>query len=294
MPWQQLRMPVGSMDNEQLEQVLLDAGALSITYTDAADQPILEPAPGEVPMWREAIVQALFKEQTNVEQISLHLISGMQLSKLPDFDVELLADRDWEREWLVDFKPMQFGERLWVCPHEFEHTAAGAITLRLDPGLAFGTGTHPTTALCLTKLSNADLSGKSVLDFGSGSGILGIAALLLGAKEVLALDIDPQALTASENNARENHVADRLTVGMPSALESKSFDVVIANILAKPLIELASTLSAALQPGGQLMLSGILEQQATDVMQAYAQWIDFAQPCRQDGWVLLTGERRTS
>ncbi len=295
MAWQQLTMSLGELDQPRTEQALLDAGAVAITYTDAADQPILEPAPGEAPLWRDAIVTALFAEDLSIERVALTLISQLELQHLPDFSIELIADREWEREWLEGFKPMQFGQRLWVCPHHAKVDATDAIVIRLDPGLAFGTGTHATTALCLQRLDGMALSGARVLDFGCGSGILAIAALLLGAESALGIDIDPQALTATNNNAADNGVSSRLSTAgsdATSSLGSATFDVVLANILAQPLIALAPVLCESLVPGGRLLLSGILEAQADAVQSAYAGQIEFAQVTRQDGWTLLDGVRR--
>jgi ribosomal protein L11 methyltransferase len=295
MPWQQLTMPLGDLNAEALEAALLDAGAVSVTYTDAADQPILEPGPGEAPLWTEAIVTALFDEAASIEAIGLRLVSGLALDRLPAFEVELLADRDWEREWLRDFQPMRFGKRLWVCPADAAPPADDAVVLRLDPGLAFGTGTHATTALCLERLDALALSGRRVLDFGCGSGILAIAALRLGAAEAVGIDIDPQALTATMRNAVRNGVDERLRVAGNEAMTphlARPFDIVIANILAKPLIELAPALTDALAPGGRLLLSGILAEQAGAVAGAYRAGCEMAPPTERDGWVLLEGRRR--
>lgn len=295
MGWQQLRMPLAGLDQEICEQAMLDAGAAAITYTDAADQPILEPAPGEAPMWRDAIITALFDDQIGFDRIALTLINALDVQALPELDISLLPEREWERAWLLDFKPMQFGERLWVCPHEQSVNADNPVVVRLDPGLAFGTGTHATTALCLTRLDSLKLENSKVLDYGCGSGILGIAALLLGADSVHAIDIDPQALTATRQNAKDNGVQDQLKTGLPDALTNASeqrFDVVLANILAQPLIDLASMLSSTLRAGGTLLLSGILAPQADAVTSAYEPWIEFKQTTRHDGWVLLDGTKR--
>lgn len=294
MGWQQLKMPLATLDQARCEQAMLDAGAAAITYTDAADQPILEPAPGEAPLWRDAILTALFDDKISFEHIALTLMTALDCEKLPKLDIELLPEREWERAWLDDFQPMRFGERLWVCPHEMSVDAADAVIVRLDPGLAFGTGTHATTALCLSRLDGLTLAGSRVLDFGCGSGILAIAALKLGAEAVDAVDIDPQAVTATTNNAVENAVATRLTTMLPDAFShpAASYDLVLANILAQPLIDNAELLCPVLRHGGRLLLSGILEAQADAVRAAYADWIEFAPIARQDGWVLLDGIRR--
>ena len=170
MPWQQLTMPLGGLDADSTEQALLDAGAVAVTFTDAADQPILEPLPGEAPLWREAIITALFAEDANIERIGLTLISSLGLQQLPALDIALLPDREWEREWLTDFEPMRFGERLWVCPRHLNVAQANSIVIKMDPGLAFGTGTHATTALCLARLESMPLTDLRIVDFGCGSG----------------------------------------------------------------------------------------------------------------------------
>ncbi|MEO0576680.1 MAG: 50S ribosomal protein L11 methyltransferase [Pseudomonadota bacterium] len=293
MPWQQLTLTLGALDADAAEASLLSSGAVAITYTDAADQPILEPAPGEVPMWSDAILTALFPESLSFENIALQLLQDLQLDALPDINVALLADREWEREWLSAFKPMQFGRKLWVYPKHIEVDHDDAVIVRLDPGLAFGTGTHATTALCLAQLEIAITKGARVLDFGCGSGILGIAALLLGAAHVTAVDIDPQAMTATKENARANDVSANLTTGDPTTLQQGSpvFDVVVANILAQPLIDLAPQLIGFLMPAGTLLLSGILERQANDVIAAYAAHVEFEPISRHDGWVMLNGRR---
>ncbi|MEL7311991.1 MAG: 50S ribosomal protein L11 methyltransferase [Pseudomonadota bacterium] len=294
MGWQQVTMPVGRFDAEALERALLDAGAAAISYTDAADEPILEPLPGEAPLWHDARLSALFADDLPYERISLALVA--ELGALPEgIDVELLPEREWEREWLAHFRPTDFGHGLWVAPHEVDVPAqSDATVLRLDPGLAFGTGTHATTALCLQRLAELNLENLRVLDYGCGSGILAVAALLRGAELAIGQDIDPQALTASKTNAQANGVLDRLQVSLPPQddLVTEPVPLVIANILAGPLIALAPRISQALQLGGRLLLSGILDAQADSVRAAYEPWIEFEAPARQDGWVLLEGTRR--
>ncbi|MEN7342215.1 MAG: 50S ribosomal protein L11 methyltransferase [Pseudomonadota bacterium] len=294
MGWQQLKMPLATLDQARCEQAMLDAGAAAITYTDAADQPILEPAPGEAPLWREAILTALFDDKLSFEHIALTLMTALDCETLPDFDIELLPEREWERAWLDNFHPMLFGRRLWVCPHQMTVDADDAVVVRLDPGLAFGTGTHATTSLCLQRLDALALDAPRVLDFGCGSGILAIAALKLGAREVDAVDIDPQAITATRTNASDNGVDAKLNAMLPNAFAASPdhYDLVLANILAQPLIDNAALLCPVLRHGGRLLLSGILGEQAKAVRDAYAPWIEFAPIARQDGWVLLDGIRR--
>lgn len=293
MAWQQVTFALTDLDPEAVEAALLDAGAAAVTYTDDADQPILEPAPGEAPLWRDARVSALFAEDASIERIGLTLAAALEGAALPALDVALLPDREWEREWLRDYRPMRFGDGLVVAPHEADVDARGATVVRLDPGLAFGTGTHATTALCLAALADRPPVGDRVLDFGCGSGILAIAALKLGADAALATDIDPQALAATRENAAANGVADRLdTVAAPMTPAAASFDLVLANILAQPLVGLAPRLSAAIVPGGRILLSGILADQGESVVKAYDPFIEFEPPVMQDGWLMLDGTRK--
>lgn len=293
MAWQQVTLALADLDAETIEAALLDAGAAAVTYTDAADQPILEPAPGEAPLWREARVSALFAEDASIERIGLVLAAALDGAPLPALDVALLPDREWEREWLRDYRPMRFADSLVVAPHGADIDARGATVVRLDPGLAFGTGTHATTALCLAALASRPPVGARVLDFGCGSGILAIAALRLGAATALATDIDPQALAATRDNALANDVADRLeTTPAPMTPATETFDLVLANILAQPLVALAPALSAALVPGGRLLLSGILADQGEAVAKAYDPFIEFEPAAMQDGWLMLDGTRK--
>jgi ribosomal protein L11 methyltransferase len=218
-------------------------------------------------------------------------MQSLSLETLPGSCVESLAERQWEREWLKDFRPMKFGNRLWVCPGEFSVVDANAVVVALDPGLAFGTGTHPTTALCLQWLDAVSLHGKAVLDYGCGSGILAIASLLLGAESAVAIDIDPQAIVATEQNALRNRVDDRLVTVNVGEEGDRQFDILVANILAAPLIENAAAICSKLRLGGELALSGILHSQADEVLKAYAGRIAF-EPIRQlEDWILLTGRR---
>jgi ribosomal protein L11 methyltransferase len=203
----------------------------------------------------------------------------------------VLEDREWERAWLDNFKPMRFGKRLWVCPHGLEVEAEDAVVVRLDPGLAFGTGTHPTTALCLEWLDGAELAGKTVIDYGCGSGILAVAALKLGARQVIGIDHDPQALLATRDNAAANGVADRLLVQGSDAADPAPADIVLANILANVLIDLSGRIEPLVADGGELVLSGILEDQWPAVAKAYSAGLDFGQAIIKDGWVRLHGRR---
>ena len=296
MQWRQFVMNLDKLDPDAVEAALLDAGACSVTLTDAGDDPVLEPGPGETPLWANTRVTGLFDEQADLDTLPALLCTRLGIAALPEYSVEVLADRAWEREWLRDFGPMRFGRRLWICPTDSPAPGDDAIVVRLDPGLAFGTGTHSTTALCLEWLDGIDLDGRTLLDYGCGSGILAIAALKLGCRSALAMDIDPQAVTATRANAAVNEVGDRLEVtGSPSGIAG-TFDVVVANILAGPLVQFAESITSTLGSHGMLALSGVLCEQAPEVMAAYAPWIEFDEPVfrEQDGqrWSRLTGRRK--
>jgi ribosomal protein L11 methyltransferase len=292
MDWCQFIMNLESLHHTQVEDLLEKHGALAVTLSDAGDDPVLEPAPGETPLWGDTQICGLFKADASFDLLKQDILRSFDLVQLPEHRVEHLKDRAWEREWLKDFAPMKFGRRLWVSPHDVEGAFGDDVVIRLDPGLAFGTGTHPTTALCLEWLDGTPLKHKRVMDFGCGSGILAIGALLLGADSVTAMDIDPQAITSTRRNAESNGVDDRLTTTMSADGGNEKFDVVVANILAGPLIELAPLLSTILANHGLLALSGILESQIGSVRTAYEPWVCFEAPAIVDGWVLLTGKRR--
>ncbi|MDH3586530.1 MAG: 50S ribosomal protein L11 methyltransferase [Gammaproteobacteria bacterium] len=298
MEWQQFVMNLDTLNPASVEEILVRHGAQSVTFSDAGDVPVLEPGPGETPLWNNTRITGLFDPGVDMAAVLADLRSSLALDQLPDHRLETLADRDWEREWLRDFGPMQFGRRLWVCPADSEPDRSNAVIVRLDPGLAFGTGTHATTAMCLEWLDAIDLQGRTVLDYGCGSGVLAIAALKLGCKQAHAMDIDVQAVTATRENAAQNGVQDRLTVSAPEREIDGQFDVVLANILAGPLVELAGSISDRVRSGGQLALSGILSEQAPEVLEAYAPWVDFDEPefRQQDGqtWTRLTGRKRHS
>jgi len=298
--WLELKTEVARHDVDIAEELLLALGALSITNLDAQDQPILEPGPGETPLWDRVVVVALFPGDLDPDALRAAFANAWQAAcetSPPGFRVEGLADQPWERAWLEHFKPMRFGERLWVVPSWTEPPVAGAVNLRLDPGLAFGTGTHQTTALCLRWLDSLAAAGSlqdaRVLDFGCGSGILAIAAALLGARDVTGVDNDPQAILATRENAQRNGVTVQAL--LPREFEAGDvapFDAVVANILAGPLVQLAARIAGSLRPGGELALSGILREQSDEVAAAYAEWIDWQAPCVDGDWVRLAGRRR--
>jgi ribosomal protein L11 methyltransferase len=290
MPLLQLTIELGAADPAPLEEILFAAGASSVTLRDAEDNPILEPGPGETPLWPTITVCALFNELDR-DAILDRIHSGWQ-TPLPPHRFEHIEDRLWEREWLKDFKPMQFGERLWVCPDGQRPNVQNAVLIDLDPGLAFGTGTHPTTALCLEWLDQHPPTNKQVIDYGCGSGILAIAALKLGAASAVGIDNDPQALLATHDNAVRNQVQSQLKVILHTAELPKPVDVVLANILAGPLHELAPRLAQLVVPSGTIVLSGILAEQAAPLSERYATWFDMQAPTIRADWVRLVGVRR--
>ncbi|MBJ9974727.1 50S ribosomal protein L11 methyltransferase [Pseudomonas sp. S75] len=292
MPWLQVRLAISPEQAETYEDALLEVGAVSVTFMDAEDQPIFEPDLNTTPLWSHTHLLALFEADAEPEQVFAHLrlITGQAL---PEHQAEIIEDQDWERSWMDNFQPMRFGQRLWIVPSWHQAPQPEAVNLLLDPGLAFGTGTHPTTALCLEWLDGQALEGVQVLDFGCGSGILAIAALLLGAREAVGTDIDVQALEASRDNAGRNGIAEqRLALYLPEQLPPMQADVLVANILAGPLVSLAAQLSGLVRPGGLLALSGILAEQGEEVANAYAADFDLDPIAERDGWVRISGRRR--
>ncbi len=292
MPWLQVRLAITPEQAETYEDALLEVGAVSVTFMDAEDQPIFEPDLGTTPLWSHTHLLALFEADTDETALLAHLqlLCG---GALPEHHVERIEDQDWERSWMDGFQPMRFGQRLWIVPSWHAAPQPDAVNLLLDPGLAFGTGTHPTTALCLEWLDSQKLDNCSVLDFGCGSGILAIAALLLGAPQAAGTDIDPQALEASRDNASRNGIDPaRFPVYLPADLPQQPADVVVANILAGPLVSLAPQITALVKSGGRLALSGILAEQAEEVRAAYASAFDLDPTAVKDGWVRISGVKR--
>ncbi len=294
MPFYEIEFPLGPLSPDALDDALLEIGALSVTYVDLTDdEPVLEPKPGEMRLWRDTSVRALFDQSSepllNLQKLGLSL--GPRIAATAR--VRAVADQAWERVWLSGWKSMRFGRRLWVCPSTAQPPDdPEAVVVKLDPGLAFGTGSHPTTALCLQILESLPLAGRSVIDYGCGSGILGIAAVKLGAAGVIAVDIDPQALTATRDNAARNDVASHITVQDADADLPHAF-CVLANILAAPLIELAPRLTAACERGGYLVLSGLLRTQAYAVKAAYRNGFDKVEVASQDEWCCIHARRGT-
>jgi ribosomal protein L11 methyltransferase len=292
MPWLKFTLRTDNDHAEAVIEALEAAGAQSVTLVDAEDQPLFEPGPGETPMWAELEATGLFEADVDTRALHQQLASQLPEAILATQRLEPLEDKDWSRVWMDDYQPMRFGERVWIVPSWCEAPQPDAVNILLDPGLAFGTGTHPTTALCMAWLDAQEIQGKTVLDYGCGSGILGVAAAKLGASRVTAIDIDPQALLATRSNAERNGVSDMIKTGLPQDLHNdERFDVVLANILAGPLVELAPTLCQALRPGGLIALSGILQEQATAVRDAYAAYCDMDEPVTEGDWIRLSGKR---
>lgn len=332
MSWLELKLRTSSNEAEALEELLLEHGALSVTLTDAEDQPLFEPPPGETPLWADIVLTALFPELYTADAACTDLLSLVAQAwaprPLPQIQHSILADKDWVRAWLDDFKPMRFGKQLWVCPSWWqaaenstewqpdpaqtaywisrneglleEMKTPGNTVLLLDPGLAFGTGTHPTTALCLQWLDSQQITGLTLVDYGCGSGILGIAALLLGASKVYGIDNDPQALIATADNCIKNNLdSARFPIFLPNDFmhqlaqgKVQRVDGMMANILAGTLIQLSELLALQVKAGGWILLSGILREQANDVVAAYRMWFTRFQIAEQGDWVRITAIRK--
>ena len=295
MAWHQLSVITNKNTASDVSDFFSQLGAVSITYMDAKDQPVYEPAPGETKIWSQTKVIALFEMDSEPELVKTMLFSQFGEGKLSNWFQEVLQDQSWERKWMEHYHPMKFGESLWVCPTGQEKTETDTVCMTLDPGLAFGTGTHPTTALCLEWLANHDMTDKVVIDYGCGSGILAVAALLLGAREVHAIDIDPQAITATRANAEKNKVKDKIKCYLPEQFSNFQADIVLANILAHPLCDLSEHISELIKENGNLVLSGILNEQAEMVITAYKQHnIDIQPPINQEEWCRLDGIKNNS
>ncbi|HEY3731554.1 MAG TPA: 50S ribosomal protein L11 methyltransferase [Steroidobacteraceae bacterium] len=291
MAYLELSFELGELEGESAASICHAAGALSVTFSDAQDDPVLEPGAGELRLWRHTRLQALY-DATRAGPVlisSLAAALGLAASRLTARAVE---DRVWEREWLRDFHAMRFGRRLWICPRHETVDAANAVVVRLDPGLAFGTGTHPSTAMCLNFLDQTQLHGSNVVDYGCGAGALAIAALKLGARRVYAYDIDPQALTATRDNALDNGVADRLQLCDREDQIARGCGVLLANILAPVLIALAPRFTQLLPSSGRLLLAGVLAAQESEVASAFLKWFDISRFAGRDGWVALAGLRK--
>jgi ribosomal protein L11 methyltransferase len=307
MPYLQLTFDLGAVDPDSAESACFTAGALSVTLFDARDDAVLEPAPGEVRLWPQTRIQALFPMQRDLEALTTRPAASLATAALAaplttalatalglaqtSIDVRALADRAWEREWLEHFHAMRFGRRLWIAPSHETVSESDAVVVRLDPGLAFGTGTHPTTAMCLVWLDSHLEPGARVIDYGCGSGILGLAAAKLGAERVECFDIDPQALSATRENAARNGVAQSVIAIEEAGKLTGEADVLLANILSQPLCRLASRFAGWVRPGGWIVLAGLIESQSAEVTEAYRAWFDMRCIGACDEWVGLAGVR---
>jgi ribosomal protein L11 methyltransferase len=292
MTWLQLKIETSKDDAPQYETLLEEIGAAAVLMEDSADQPLFEPPPGATPLWDATRVIGVFTVDSEIDAIVEYLEARLGHS-LPPHRVEVLEDKDWVRAWMDHYHPMRFGKRLWVVPSWTPPPEPEATNLLLDPGLAFGTGTHPTTALCLEWLDSLDLAGKIVIDYGCGSGILAVAALLLGAKEAWCVDNDPQALTATRNNAAHNGVGERVHTFMPEELPADvKAGVIVANILAGPLAMLAPTLAAHSRAGTEIALSGVIRPQVDELREVYGEWFDMdGLAVKEEDWCRLSGRR---
>lgn len=288
MAWHQLSVVTDEYTAPELSDFFSDLGAVSVTYSDAEDEPVYEPVIDQTQIWSNTKVTALFELDADPDVLQTLVFNEFIGRPLRQWQNELIQDQAWERAWMDHFHPMQFGGKFWVCPSGQEVTETGQICMTLDPGLAFGTGTHPTTALCLEWLASHDLQNRVLIDYGCGSGILAVAGLLLGAKHAHGVDIDPQALTATQYNAEKNRVLERIDYCLPENLTVSPADIVVANILAKPLIDLSLSISGLVAPGGYLILSGILNEQAQSVSDAYkALGFKLDDPVSQHDWCRL-------
>ena len=293
MPWLQLTLEATHSNSEQLSDLLSQAGAAAVTMQDAHDDPIFEPPPGSTPLWKELLLTGLFEADADIDKV-LHFIEA-KYGDCPNHTLNPLEDKDWTRAWMDNFKPMQFGEKVWICPSWHTPPDPKAINIMLDPGMAFGTGTHPTTSLCLKWLDKHFSQPVDVIDYGCGSGILAIAANLLGSEHVYAVDLDPQALIATQANAEKNHVLDKIETlsvnEFNKQYKSLECPLLLANILAGPLIELSEMLASHVVPGGKIVLSGILAEQAEKVSQTYQQWFKIDDITQEEDWIRITGTK---
>ena len=292
MPWLQLRINSTRDDAPNIEGALLKSGTLSVTLQDNADQPIFEPELGETPLWQDTRVTGLFDANIDTTQI-IDVIEAQLKFPIQDYQWQILEDKDWEREWMSHYHPIQCGPNFWICPSWTAPPEPNAKNLLLDPGLAFGTGTHPTTFLCLEWIAQQKFSDKTVIDYGCGSGVLGIAALLLEAKQVIGVDIDPQAIIATRDNAERNSFnPDQFPVYFPSKCPNLQADFVFANILAGPLVELASTITSLTTKGGKVCLSGVLNTQREAIIHAYSANFVIESISERESWLRIVAAKK--
>jgi ribosomal protein L11 methyltransferase len=286
----ELSFELGPLDPEAAEAACFACGATSVTFVDSQDDPILEPLPGEFRLWPATRLHALFSGE-HAAALTNELSEALGVSPRV-IDARVVADRAWEREWLKDFHAMRFGTRLWICPHHEQVEDPNAVVVKMDPGLAFGTGTHPTTALCLEWLDRGPVAGGRIIDYGCGSGVLAVAAARLGAMAAHCFDIDPQALIATHDNAEANDVGDRVRLHNSAETLPQGVDVLVSNILSGPLCDLAPRFAALVRPDGDLVLAGLLEPEVSDVTRAYDAWFDIRPFGQREGWIGLCARRR--
>jgi ribosomal protein L11 methyltransferase len=296
--WLQIHITVEQAQVDFTETLLSSLGAVSVTLDDAENQDLLEPLPGETPLWNKVIVTGIYAQEDHeeIDVAALETFIGTQLPTAP-MKSEFLEDQVWERSWMDYYEPIQIGEKYWIVPEWLEPPEADAVNIKLDPGLAFGTGNHASTFLCLQWLGKTDVKDKVVIDYGCGSGILGVAALLLGAKKVYATDIDPQAVLATQQNAELNGVLENLYVGLPEqfneAFKTQQADVLVANILAGPLMSLAEEFSTLIKSEGEFALAGVIEEQVADVSSVYSEFFDIVEvEKREENWCRISGSRK--
>lgn len=287
--YHQIEFNIAKDDLAETEKILESYQPLSISIQGFGEEKIYEPLPGEMPIWEKIRVKAMYQNIKNLSDLENEIINKTNIKILNNKVIREIGEKDWQEEWVQSSKPMRFGEKLWIYPDHLIDNLEGKVCVNLNPGLAFGTGSHPTTRLCLEWLEKSNLDQKSVLDYGCGSGILGISAIKLGAKSVTAIDLDPQAVIASKNNAEKNHVQQEIEITDNNKTIEKNFNIIVANILAKPLIELAPYFYKKLNKEGAICLSGILEGQINIIKDAYLKYFNLSEIKIKDGWVMMSG-----
>ena len=293
MAWWQLSIQCNSTELEYTEASLIALGAVSITLSDAKDEPLYEPLPGDHPVWQHSLVTGLFEQKQRLESLHKDLAKLLPPHQVASIREAEIADQDWECAHLHYFKPIQCGRNLWVVPSWVDPPNPEAINIRLDPGLAFGTGSHPTTALCLAWLSDKNLANQSVIDYGCGSGILAIAASKLGASRLTAVDIDPQALRATRDNMLRNAIdPNSMNICLPEMLDIEAADLLMANILSGPLVKLSEKLAGLVRKNGKILLSGILRSQSDEITCVYQTYFDLDPASAHEDWISISGTRK--
>ena len=287
--YHQIEFNIAKDDLAETEKILESYQPLSISIQGFGEEKIYEPLPGEMPIWEKIRVKAMYQNTKNLSELENEIINKTNIKIFNNKVIKTIGEKDWQEEWVQSSKPMRFGEKLWIYPDHLIDNLEGKVCVNLNPGLAFGTGSHPTTRLCLEWLEKSNLDQKSVLDYGCGSGILGISAIKLGAKSVTAIDLDPQAVIASKNNAEKNHVQQEIEITDNNKTIEKNFNIIVANILAKPLIDLAPYFYKKLNKEGAICLSGILEGQINIIKDAYLKYFNLSEIKIKDGWVMMSG-----